>query len=258
MEYGDFPDLSVLEVMLRQDPSITHLALVHHETTTGMLNPVKEICQLAHQFNIEVIVDAMSSFAGMPINLSDWNAEYLVSSSNKCIQGMPGLVFVIFREDLLAKMQHNRRSLYFDIYTQYTGFYKTGQMPYTPPVQIVYSLRQAIDEYFEETEEGRWNRYRSNWETLYSGLSGLNFKFLLPLEYQSKILLAVLDPIDTTFSFQNMHDYLYQRGFTIYPGKGAKKETFRLAIMGDLNDDDINQFLQTLETYIVQMGIKIS
>ncbi|GJM30394.1 MAG: hypothetical protein DHS20C17_30290 [Cyclobacteriaceae bacterium] len=258
LEYGSYPDLSEVERMLKQDPEISHLAVVHHETTTGMLNPVGEICQLAHRYNVEVIIDAMSSFAGIPINIRDWNAEYLISSSNKCIQGMPGLVFVIFRKDLLAGLKENQRSFYFDMFTQFTGFHKTGQMPYTPPVQIVYSLRKAIDEYFSETEIGRWDRYRTNWETLYSGLLKLGFKFLLPLEQQSKILLAVLDPVDSKFSFQEMHDYLYQRGFTIYPGKGASKKTFRLAIIGDLYQEDIENFLVTLKEYIDLNDLKIS
>ena len=258
LEYGDYPDLSVIEGMLKDDLSLTHLALVHHETTTGMLNPVDEICQLAHKYQVEVIVDAMSSYAGIPIDINYWEAEYLVSSSNKCIQGMPGLVFVIFKKDLLPKLKQNGRSFYFDIYSQYSGFQNTGQMPYTPPVQVVYALRQAIDEYFLETAAGRWNRYRSNWERLYQGLEAMGFKFLLPEAQQSKILLAVLDPVDPQFSFNEMHDYLYKRGFTIYPGKGAKQATFRLAIIGDLNEKDIESFLTTLKTYITENNIIVN
>jgi 2-aminoethylphosphonate aminotransferase len=258
LEYGDYPNLAEIESHLKQDPTITHLAVVHHETTTGMLNPVEEICKIAHSFNVEVIVDAISSYAGIPIDLRKWGAGYLVSSSNKCIQGMPGLSFVIFRKDLLPKSPYKRRSFYFDLYQQYHGFNNSRQMPFTPPVQVVYALKQAIDEYFRETEIGRWTRYQSNWEVLYNGLAQLNFKFLVPLAQQSKILLAVIDPEDPRYSFEDMHDYLYRYGFTIYPGKGAKNDTFRLAIIGDLYKSDIEDFLETLKNYIGLRGLKIS
>ncbi len=257
LPYGDYPDLAEIEKIIKQDPSITHLAVVHHETTTGMLNPVQEICQIALNNSIEVIVDAMSSYAGIPINLKKWGAGYLVASSNKCIQGMPGLTFVIFKKNLLNTLQENRRSFYFDIFNQYQGFNNTGQMPFTPPVQVVYSLKQALNEYLKETEAGRWTRYQQNWHILYRGLTRLGFSFLLPIEQQSKILLAVLDPEDPSYCFQDMHDYLYNRGFTIYPGKGAKQKTFRLAIIGDLYPSDLNSFLETLETYIAVRELKL-
>lgn len=257
IETGTYPDLEKIEMILKNDPQITQLAIVHHETTTGMLNPVEAICELAHRNNVEVMVDAMSSFAGIPINIKKWNADYLISSSNKCIQGMPGLVFVIFKKAILSKIERNRRSYYFDIHAQYTGFNNTGQMPFTPPVQVVYALRQALDEYFTETEAGRWERYTTNWDILYNGLKKLGFKFLLEESYQSRILLAVIEPIDENYSFQKMHDYLYTRGFTIYPGKGAKESTFRLAIIGDLHAEDINAFLNTLQMYISENNITI-
>jgi aspartate aminotransferase-like enzyme len=192
----------------------------------------------------------MSSYAGVPIDLKKWNAGYLISSSNKCIQGMPGLVFVIFKKSLLPLLKNQRRSFYFDLYSQYVGFKNTGQMQFTPPVQVAYALRQAIDEYFTEGEENRWARYQENWQTLYSGLRNLNLEFLLPDQYQSKILLAVKEPSDPRYNFDAMHDYLYQRGYTIYPGKGAKEATFRLSVLGDLHKKDIESFLSELKTYL--------
>ena len=256
LAYGEYPDLERLEKLIAANPEISHLAVVHHETTTGMLNPVQQICDLAHRHDIEVIVDCMSSYAGIPIDITKWNAEYLISSSNKCIQGMPGLVFVIFKKDLLEKIKDRKRSFYFDIYNQYTGFEKTGQMQFTPPVQVAYALRQAIDEYFTETEGGRWNRYQNNFETLYKGLTKLGFEFLLPEDQQSKILLAIKEPDSSKYNFEAMHDYLYDRGFTIYPGKGAKEATFRLSVLGDLHAGDITNFLGCLEAYLIESGIK--
>jgi 2-aminoethylphosphonate aminotransferase len=253
LTYGDYPDLDQIESLLKNNAGISHLAVVHHETTTGMLNPVQEICNLAHQYNVEVIVDCMSSYAGIPIDITKWDAEYLISSSNKCIQGMPGLVFVIFKKSLLEKIKDTKRSFYFDIYNQFTGFEKTGQMQFTPPVQVAYALRTAIDEYFTETESGRWNRYEENYTTLLEGLASLGFEFLLPSHHQSKILLAIKEPAYPNYSFDTMHDYLYERGFTIYPGKGAKEATFRLSVLGDLHKKDIEDFLKCLEEYLLKL-----
>jgi 2-aminoethylphosphonate aminotransferase len=253
--YGDYPDLATIEDLLKKNPETSHLAVVHHETTTGMLNPVQEICDLSHRYGVEVIVDCMSSYAGIPIDIKKWDAGFLISSSNKCIQGMPGMVFVIFKKSLLPVIQNQKRSFYFDLYSQYTGFQKTGQMQYTPPVQVAYALRQAIEEYFSEGEMGRWNRYRDNWETLYSGLSQMGFQFLLPRQYESQILLAIVEPSHAGYNFDKMHDYLYERGFTIYPGKGAKEATFRLSILGDLTRKDIEAFLKELEGYLLEVGV---
>jgi len=171
---------------------------------------------------------------------------------------MPGLVFVIFKKVLLQKLGENRRSFYFNIHDQYRGFEKSGQMQFTPPVQIVYALRQAINEYFEESEEGRWRRYQQNFDRLYDGLSNLGFEFLLVPEHQSKILLAIKEPKNPNYNFEAMHSFLYQRGFTIYPGKGAKEATFRLSILGDLHLQDIDAFLHHLSEYLKSAQIDLS
>ncbi|MEJ7646871.1 MAG: 2-aminoethylphosphonate aminotransferase [Chryseolinea sp.] len=253
VDYGDYPQVEKIEALLEENPTISHLAVVHHETTTGMLNPVQEICDLARRADVEVIVDCMSSYAGIPIDIKMWTASIIVSSSNKCIQGMPGLVFVIFKKQLLSSLEKNKRSFYFNLFDQYTGFQKTGQMQFTPPVQVVYALRQAINEYFEEGESGRWTRYRENWNLLYEGLRDLGFQFLLPRQYESQILMAVREPAHSGYDFDKMHDYLYSRGYTIYPGKGAKEATFRLSVLGDLRSNDIRNFLVELKAYLLQL-----
>lgn len=250
LAYGDYPDVNHIEKLLKENQEVSHLAVVHHETTTGMLNPVQEICDAAKKYNVEVIVDCMSSYAGIPIDIKKWDAGYLISSSNKCIQGMPGMVFVIFKRTLLPSLKNQKRSFYFDLFSQYVGFEKTGQMQFTPPVQVAYALRQAIDEYFAEGEVNRWKRYQENWQTLYVGLKNLGFEFLLPDKYQSKILLAIIEPADPRYNFDTMHDYLYQQGYTIYPGKGAKEATFRLSVLGDLYKKDIQNFLAALKNYL--------
>nr|WP_281350333.1 2-aminoethylphosphonate--pyruvate transaminase [Fulvivirga lutimaris] len=254
LEYGDYPSLDAIESLLKENDDVSHLAVVHHETTTGMLNPIQEICYLSHKYGVEVIVDCMSSYAGIPINAKKWQAEYIVSSSNNCIQGMAGLAFVIFKVDLLSKLSEQKRSFYFNIYNQYVGFEKTGQLQFTPPVQVCHALRQAIDEYLEEGEEGRWNRYKDNWELLVEGLQDLGLSFLLPYGQQSKILLAIMEPKHPNYNFDAMHDYLYEKGFTIYPGKGAKSATFRLSVLGDLYRKDIEDFLVALKGYLTSIA----
>lgn len=248
--YGNYPDVDQIEKLLKENEDVSHLAVVHHETTTGMLNPVQEICDLSRRHGVDVIVDCMSSYAGIPIDVREWKAGFIISSSNKCIQGMPGMVFVIFRKELLEQLKNQKRSFYFNLYNQYVGFEKTGQMQFTPPVQVAYALRQAIDEYFTEGEFNRWSRYKENWETLCKGLKNLGFEFLLPDQYQSKILLAVIEPSDPRYNFDAMHDYLFERGYTIYPGKGAKEATFRLSVLGDLHKKDIANFLDELKNYL--------
>jgi len=255
LAYGDYPDVNHIEKLLKENKDVSHLAVVHHETTTGMLNPVQEICDVSKKYGVEVIVDCMSSYAGVPIDIKKWGAGFLISSSNKCIQGMPGLVFVIFKKELLEDLKKNKRSFYFDLHSQYVGFEKTGQMQFTPPVQVAYALRQAIDEYFEEGETNRWDRYQENWRTLCNGLTKLGFEFLLSDQHQSKILLAIKEPPNPEYNFDAMHDYLYQRGFTIYPGKGAKEATFRLSVLGDLYKKDIENFLSELKGYLVSASV---
>lgn len=254
--YGDYPVVGDIKKLIDQNPGISHIAMVHHETTTGMLNPVKEISKMAHEMGVEMVVDTVSSYAGMPINVKDYNLEFIVSTSNKCIQGMPGISFVIVKKDALKKLEPNRRSFYLDVLAQHQCFEQTLQTQFTPPVQVVYALRQAIDEYFKETEAGRDKRYRENWKLLYDGVMKIGFKPLLPIEQESQILTAYLEPSDSGYSFEKMHDYLYERGFTIYPGKGAKKDTFRLSILGDLYKDDILNFLKVLEAYVKENKIE--
>jgi aspartate aminotransferase-like enzyme len=169
---------------------------------------------------------------------------------------MPGLSFVIVKKEAMRKLEANRRSFYLDVYSQHLCFEMTMQTQFTPPVQVVYALRQALDEYFKETEGGRNKRYRENWKLLYDGVNKIGFKPLLPLKQESHILTAFCEPQGAGYSFEKMHDYLIERGFTIYPGKGANKNTFRLSILGDLYKEDIMNFLKALEAYVQKNKIK--
>ena len=249
---GGYPDVDRIHDQLRTHrlhrTRYTHLAVVHHETSTGMLNPVEQLATICKTQGVEMIVDAMSSYAGMPIDVEALGIDYLAASSNKCIQCMARLGFVVRnRRKLDALRRVPGRSYYLSLADQHRFLDKTGQMQFTPPVQIVYALDQALREF--EAEGGataRWARYQRNFEALDSGMRGLGFRRLLPEAILSRILTAYVEPDHPNYSFEAMHDRLYANGFTIYPGKGAQRDTFRLANMGAVDESDMRNFVEAM------------
>ncbi len=244
---GAWPDLSIVERQLRTR-SYSQVAVVHHETTTGMLNPVEAIAEITRRQDVELIVDAMSSYAGLDYTMDSLGADILISSSNKCVQGMAGLSFVICRRTRAESMVSvPGRSLYLNVGEQYRFFAKHRQMRFTPPVQTVYALAQALRELDDEGGiPARSARYRSCWEILDAGMQSLGFRRLLPHSQLSRILTAYLEPTHPDYSYKAMHDALFTRGFTIYPGKGATVATFRLANMGAIVPADMEAFVSAL------------
>lgn len=255
---GTWPDLEIIERQLT-NASYSHVAIIHHETTTGMLNPVSEIARLAHAQGAQVIVDAMSSYAGIPIAMNELGADVLVSSSNKCIQGMAGLSFVIAKRSVVENLStHPGRSLYLNVGEQHRFFSKSHQMRFTPPVQTMYALAQAIDELEAEGGvEARHARYMRCFDALDGGMRKLGFRRLLPEEQLSKILTAYLEPADANYSYDRLHDLLFEKGYTIYPGKGAAQATFRLANMGDITPDDMSGFVCAMSSCLEDMNVQL-
>jgi 2-aminoethylphosphonate aminotransferase len=253
---GGYPDVDRIGQKLREQ-RYTQLAIVHHETSTGMLNPLDDVAALCREREVELIVDAMSSYAGIPIDVDRLGIDFLASSSNKCIQGMAGLGFVICRRDRLARMKHvSGRSFYLSMAGQHRFLEQNGQMQFTPPVQIVYALEQALSEFFAEGGvRARHQRYVQNWEALDSGMRGLGFRRLLPEAILSRILTAYIEPDHPNYSFDAMHDRLYARGFTIYPGKGAQQDTFRLANMGAVDANDMRAFVAALAATLSELKV---
>ncbi len=253
IEYKSSPiepiDLNKLEQVIVNNKNISHLAIVHNETTTGLLNNLNEIGKLAKKYNIELIVDAMSSFAAVPIDMKRQNISYLAASSNKNIQGMAGVGFVIANKNSLEKLKDIKpRTFYLSLYEQYEYFTKTKQMRFTPPVQTLYALKQAIIEAKEEGIDNRYKRYSKSWETLTNGLKELGLKYLVDDKYHSKIITSIFIP--DKVDFNHMHDYFYEKGFTIYPGKVEEFNTFRVANIGDIDYRDIEKFLKLLKEYL--------
>ncbi len=244
-------DLKKLKKTISKTPSISHLAVVHNETTTGLLNSLHDLGKIAKKFKLAFIVDAMSSYAAIPINMKEQNIDYLCASSNKNIQGMAGIGFVIANKKSIEQSKDlKERNFYLNLYAQYRNFLDSHQMRFTPPVQTLYSLKQAIIECNEEGIENRYKRYSKSWEKLTCELKKMNLKYLVDDEYHSKIITSIFIP--EHINFNDMHDYFFNKGFTIYPGKVEKFNTFRVANIGEINVDDIKLFCKLLKKYITK------
>jgi len=235
----------------------THLGIVYHETTTGLLNPLDVICPLAKKYNMVTIVDAVSIYAGMPMNLSKLGIDFMASTSNKNIQGMAGVGFVICKKSELEKTKNiPMRNYYLNIYDQYAHFTKTGQTRFTPPVQTLYALRQAILETKQETVEKRWERYTECWRILVDAVKKFNLKMLVKEEDQSHLITAIFDPDTPKYSFEDLHDLARKHEFTIYPGKLGNINTFRIANIGDIKPHEMKRFTTVLKGYLDSIGWK--
>jgi 2-aminoethylphosphonate-pyruvate transaminase len=260
IEYQSSPfeplDITAIEDAVLESPhKISHLAVVHNETTTGLLNDVKSLGDMCNRRNIHMIVDAMSSFAAVPIDMKAMNITYLAASSNKNLQGMPGIGFVVAHtERLEASRNIPPRNFYLHLYSQHKFFLETHQMRFTPPVQTIYAIQQAILETKFETIEQRYHRYCQLWDTLIAGITRLGLTHFVREENHSKIITSIVEPACDNYDFQEMHDYFYKHGFTIYPGKLDGFNTFRIANIGDLSSSDIDAFLRVLERYLMDIG----
>jgi 2-aminoethylphosphonate-pyruvate transaminase len=256
IEFGSDPtaaiDIEGLGAALASRPSgMRHLAIVHHETTTGLLNDLVAVGALCRRHGVQLLVDAMSSFAAVPIDMAAANIAGLAASANKNLQGMAGASFVIARADALAMArQHPPRSLYFDLAAEEAYFSTHGQMRFTAPVQSLYALRQALDETLAETVAIRRQRYDQSWTCLIDGLEARGFVAIVPRELQSRLITAIDAGDIPGFEFEQLHDYLFARGITIYPGKIAGRETFRIANIGAIDSKDITRFLDHLDAYL--------
>lgn len=231
------------------DGPFTHAFWVHHETTTGLLNLLGEFGDICRAHAVVSIVDTMSSFAGVPINLATAPIDVVISSANKCLQGQPGLSFVLARRSVLAASAGTARSVALDLHT-HEQKQAGGQFPFTPPVPIVYALAEALRETLAETVPARAARYRACYEVMLDGMEALGFTPLLPRAVHSGLLTTFLTPDWPGFSFAGLHDYLLARDITLYPGKLTDHDTFRVANIGALTPDDLKTFLSAVRNYL--------
>lgn len=246
------PDLAELAAYLQADPTISHLAMVHCETTTGMLNPIREVGELARRHAKIYLVDAMSSFGGIPLDMAELGIDFLISSANKCIQGVPGFAFVIAQRERLAACAGRSRSLSLDLYAQWRCMEDHGgKWRFTSPTHTVLAFAQALRELEAEGGiEARHQRYHTNQRRLVAGMRRLGFQPLLDDELHSPIITAFYSPSSPHYRFADFYQRLKQQGFIIYPGKVSQSDCFRIGNIGEVYPADIDALLQAIQQAI--------
>ncbi len=252
------PDLDAVERTLRENSDIALVYATHNETGTGLLNPIREIGALAHQYGAVFVTDTTSTYAMRPIDIEADNIDFCMASAQKGLMAMTGLSFVIGRRDLVeASKDYPRRSYYCNLFRQYDCFERTGEMEFTPPVQTVYAAIQAMKEYRAEGEQAKWARHTRAFQAIHAGLEALGFRDTIRRDWQAGLVVAVRNPADPNWDFQKVHDYCYDRGFTIYPGKVGSAGTFRLCALGAIDAPDIEEFFIVLRQALDACGVAV-
>ena len=245
----------IVSERLLTSPGVTHVAIVHCETTTGILNPIAEIGAAVREARAMFIVDAMSSFGAIPVNLAGCGIDFLISSANKCIEGVPGFAFVLARRIALETARGQARTLSLDLYGQWAGFEADGQFRFTPPTHALLAFERALRELEEEGgAPGRAARYRRNHELLEAGMERLGFTAYLRKEDRSAIITTYRYPATRAFRFEEFYSRLSQRGFVIYPGKLTTEPCFRIGTIGRLAAADVEQLLAAIEEVSRELG----
>lgn len=253
----DIPDLKAIEETLEANPDVAVVYCCHHETGTGVLNPIREIGAAAHRHGAIMVADTTSSLGMIPIDVERDNIDFCMASAQKGIMAMTGLSFVIGRTAEVEKSKNYPvRSFYCNLYQQYAGFEKNGEMRFTPPVQTVYAAIQGLKEYYAEGEMPKYERHLRVNRAIHEGVAKLGLKEAIKPEIQSGLVVSVLYPDDPAWDFGKVHDYCYERGFTIYPGKISSSGTFRLCSLGAIDESDIKDFFIVFTEAFDKLGIR--
>jgi 2-aminoethylphosphonate-pyruvate transaminase len=250
------PDLAAIEEVLCADRSISHLFAVHCETTSGILNPIAGIAALAERHGRRLIIDAMSAFGALPLDAKRTPFDAVAASSNKCIEGVPGLGFVLCRETALSQTKGNATTLVLDLHDQWQVLAQTGQYRFTPPIHVMVAFHQALQEFWAEGgQAGRGARYAENCRVLMAGMRALGFRPLLSENLQAPIIVTFHMPRHAKFVFPSFYDKLKERGYVIYPGKLTVAETFRIGCIGRLHAEHMRGALAAIGEVLGELGI---
>jgi len=250
------PDMAAVEWLLASMPSLTHVFAVHCETTSGILNPVAEIGALAAKYGKSFLLDSMSAFGALPLDANAAHADAIAASSNKCIEGVPGLGFVLCRREALARAKGNATTLVLDLHDQWAGFERTGQYRFTPPIHVIAAFHQALTEFLAEGgQPGRGARYAENCRVLVEGMRALGFRTLLPDALQAPIIVTFHMPRDPRFAFQRFYDALKERGYVIYPGKLTVADSFRIGCIGRLDRTHMQGAVAAVREALAEFGM---
>ena len=234
-------DVGRLDRSLSEDESITHVAVIHCETTSGILNPIEEVAEVVARHQRSLLIDAMSAFGAIPLSAQEVKFDAVVASSNKCLEGSPGMGFCIADKTALAATRGNSPSLCMDLYDQWVLMEGNGQWRFTPPTHAILAFNQALDEFdLEGGVEGRGRRYRDNCRILVEGMRAMGFRTLLPDALQAPIIVTFHMPADPGFDFNHFYDALSEQGYVIYPGKLTVAESFRIGCIGRLGAEQMH------------------
>lgn len=252
-------DPIAIEAALLADPTITHVAQVHCETGTGILNPLADIARVVAGQGRSLIIDAMSSFGAIDVDVRTTPFDALIAASGKCLEGVPGMGFVIVRKSALETSAGNCHSLAMDLHDQWTYMQKTGQWRFTPPTHVVAALHEALAQYREEGGlAARGGRYAANCAALIDGMHGIGLQpFLIP-SVQSVIIVTFHAPVHPAYNFTSFYQGVRDRGFILYPGKLTQVDTFRVGCIGALEPQDMNQVVQAVATTLHDMGVAVA
>lgn len=250
-DYDKVPDAKVIEKILNEDPTITHVSMVHSETTSGILNDITSVAKVVKAKGRMMIVDAMSSFAGVDIPVGELGIDFLISSANKCIQGVPGFSFIIAKKEALRKTKGQARSLSLDLYDQWETMNKDGKWRFTSPTHVVLAFAQAMKELKEEGGIlARSKRYRDNNREIIKRFKKMGFKTYIDEVHQGPIITTFLFPEDCNFTFEEMYDYIKERGYAIYPGKVTEAATFRIGNIGEIYKEDVEKLCGIMSEFL--------
>jgi 2-aminoethylphosphonate-pyruvate transaminase len=246
-----------VERLLVGDASITHVGLVHCETSTGILNPLREIAEVVARHGKSLIVDAMSSFGAIPIDAATIPFDALVAASGKCIEGPPGMGFVIARRSVLERCAGNSTSLSLDLHDQWQYMQKTTQWRYTPPTHVLVALAAALEAFASEGgQPARLARYTRNYETLVRGMAELGFRPFLDPAIQAPIIVTFHAPADSRYAFRTFYDSVREKGFILYPGKLTQVETFRVGCIGAIGPDEMRHAVNAIRDTLAELDIE--
>jgi len=249
-------DTAVLDATLDADPDIGHVVLVHCETTSGILNPVAEVAATVARHGRSLLLDSMSAFGALALDAREIEFDAVVASSNKCLEGVPGMGFCVARESVLVNTEGNSPSLVLDLYDQWRMLQQSRQWRFTPPTHVLLAFDQALREFEAEGGvTGRGRRYRENCALLIGGMRAMGFRTLLPDELQAPIIVSFFMPTNPQFDFNDFYDGLKHRGYVIYPGKLTVADSFRMGCIGRLDRVQIQGALDAVADVLSQFGI---
>ena len=252
-------DLRKIEKIIDDNKDLTHVFAVYCETTSGILNPVNDIADLVENKKKSLFIDAMSAFGALPLSSKNIAFDAVAASSNKCLEGVPGVGFILVKKEIINKAKGNSHSLSLDLFDQWESMERNKQWRFTPPTHVLAAFKQTLNEHSKEGGiEGRLQRYRENCKIICEGMKQIGFKQLLSNNLQAPIIITFMQPNDPSFIFDQFYNKLSKKGFLIYPGKLTVANTFRIGCIGHLNSNDMHDVLKAIKETVHELNVKLN